>query len=121
MLITLTLDWRPQVEHMVGVVQDNGEKLLFKAKPAEASPRQLLHLIQTCTKPAVAYTMAVTPYRLRDIVRLDRAIATIAKKCCNLTISTPNVAIHSHVDDAGMGITSPMVDYHSHHHQGPER
>jgi hypothetical protein len=110
-LITLTLDWKPQVDHMVEVVQEKGEKLLHKAKPAGASQRQLLQLIQTCIKPAVAYTMAVAPYRPRDIARLDRAIATIAKKCCNLSISTPNAAIHSHIEDAGMGITSLMVEY----------
>jgi hypothetical protein len=66
-MITLTLDWKPQEEHMVEVVQDKGDRLLLKAKPAGASQRQLPNLIQTCIQPAVAYTMAVAPYGPRDI------------------------------------------------------
>jgi hypothetical protein len=110
-LTTLTLDWTPQVEYMVGVVQDKGAKLIYKAKPAGASQRQLIHLIQTRIKPTITYTMAVAPYRPKDIARLDRAIATIVKRCCNLPISTPSAAIHAPVENAGMGITSLMVDY----------
>ena len=110
-LITLTLDWIPQVERMVGIVQDKGDRLIYKAKPAGASPRQLLNLIQTAIKPAVIYTMAVAPYRPQDLARLDMAIATITKKCTNLAISTSSAAIHLPVDEAGMGITSLLVDY----------
>ena len=28
-MVTLALDWKPQVEHMVGAVQDKGGRLLF--------------------------------------------------------------------------------------------
>ena len=110
-LITLTLDWIPQVERMVGIVQDKGDRLIYKAKPAGASPRQLLNLIQTAIKPSAIYTMAVATYRPHDLARLDRAIATITKKCTNLAISTSSAAIHLPVDEAGMGITSLLVDY----------
>ena len=55
--------------------------------------------------------MAVAPYRPRGIERLDMAIASIANKCCNLPISTPNAVIHVAVEDAYMPITSLMVDY----------
>ena len=110
-LITLNMDWKPQVEHMAGIIQTKGEQLLYRAKPAGATPRQLLHLIQTCIKPAVAYTMSVAPYTAKDIARFDRLIASIAKRCCNLSASLPNAAIHLPVEEAGMGITSLRVEY----------
>ena len=68
-LITLTLDRIPQVENVVGIVQDKGNQLIYKAKPAGASHKQLLHLIQTAIKPLVTYTMAVAPYRPQDLAR----------------------------------------------------
>ena len=60
-IITLALDWKPQVEHMVGVIQDKGAKLIYNAKHAGASHVQSIHLIQTAIKPAVTYTMTVAP------------------------------------------------------------
>ena len=105
--VSLVLDWSPQITAAVKLVQDKGTLL----SQSMASPRQCLHVIATCIKPAVAYAFAVAPYSTFDISRLDRAIAVAVRKCCKLPKSFQNAAIHLSHTHAGMGVGSLMVEY----------
>ena len=111
MQICLNLDWGAQVQHTIQLIKDKGDQIISKARGAGASPRQCLHLVQTCVKPAVAYTMVAAPYSTNDIARMDRAIAALAKQCCRLPKGFPNAAIHRPTSEAGLGIHSLMTDY----------
>ena len=111
MQICLNLDWGAQVQHTIQLIKDKGDQIINKARGAGASPRQCLHLVQTCVKPAVAYTMVAAPYSTNDIARMDRAIAALAKQCCRLPKGFPNAAIHRPTSEAGLGIHSLMTDY----------
>ena len=105
MHISLTLDWKPQLTQNLKLIQEKGDHILRRAMGSGATPKQGLHLIQTCIKPAVAYTMVAAPYNETDIARMDRAIAAITKKCCRLPTGFPNAAIHRPPQKLGWGST----------------
>jgi hypothetical protein len=109
--ISLNLDWQPQAQITLQMIRDKGGQILKRAIGSGASSRQGLHLIQTCIKPAVAYTMIGAPYTDQDIAQMDRAIASITKRCCRLPTGFPNAAIHSPTSEAGLGISSLMMEY----------
>ena len=106
-LVSLTLDWTPQLNAAIKASTEAGIKLAQSL----ASPRQCLHVISTCIKPSLAYAFAAAPYLPMDIARLDRVICGIVKRCCRLPRSFPTAAIHLPQTAGGMGITSLMVDY----------
>ena len=106
-LITLTLDWLPQLTTAIASTTEAGIKLA----QSMASPRQCLHIIMTCLKPALAYAFAAAPYLPTDIARLDRLICSIVRRCCRLPRSFPTASIHLPQASGGMGISSLMVDY----------
>ena len=106
-----TLDWKPQVQHMMEKITARGEHILTRAKPAGATPQQCLRLIKTCLIPQITYTMAVTPYMPADIDRMDVAIGAITKKCCNLPKGFPTAALRLPLEEAGLGMPSLQLEY----------
>ena len=111
MQICLTLDWHPQLLHTLKLIETKSNQIIQNALKKGATPRQCLQLIQTCVKPAVAYTMVAAPYSEGDVARMDRAIAALAKSCCSIPKGFPNAAIHRATQDGGMGISSLMTEY----------
>ena len=106
-----TLDWKPQVQHMMNKIHTRGEHILTRARPAGATPQQCLRLIKTCLIPQITYTMAVTPYMPADIGRMDTAIGAIIKKSCNLPRGFPTAALRLPHEEAGMDMPSLQLDY----------
>ena len=111
MQICLNLDWKPQLQHTLKMIKEKGDHITNRAMTSGASPRQCLHLIQTCVKPAAAYTMVAAPYSEAEIGLMDQAIAAMTRKCCRLPKGFPGAGIHRPITEGGMGISSLMMEY----------
>ena len=109
--VSLTLNWRPLMKQALALIHSKGHQILTTAKPKGATPLQCLRLITTCIKPAITYPMTVAPYSYSDIGILDKALWTLAKKCCDLHPSFPTASVCLPLGQAGLGIPSLMVDY----------
>ena len=93
------------------MIREKGDPIVNRAMGSGASVRQCIHMIQTCVKPAAAYTMVAAPYSEADIGLVDQAIAAMTRKCCRLPEGFPGAAIQRPITEAGMGVSSLMMEY----------
>ena len=101
------MEWSTQLEKTIEDVTKRGRQLAASM----ASPRQCLHIIRTCLKPKIAYAFGIAPYTMQEIGRLDRVLASIARKCCRLPRSMATASILLSTEKSGMGLISLTVDY----------
>ena len=107
LLVTCTLNWAHQLAAALATLKRKGP-ILARSR---ASPEQRLTIIQLCLKTAVAYSLLAAPYSGADIDRLDRAVATIARKSAGLPTGMATAAMLRDREQAGLGVGSLAVEY----------
>lgn len=109
--LTLTLDWRPQhrviAQKITGKLQNLGK--------SQATPEQVLKVIQSAIKPSGAYVLGVIPYTAADIQALDSLILSTVRKAHGLPRYTPTAMLREDIDRCGLGCPSLAVEYHQQH------
>ena len=105
--ITANLEGKYQVNKVKEVTLDKAAQVLASA----ISPKQILQYIQSSIRPMIAYSLSLGIYTAYDIQILDSILARIAKKAMGLPISTPTAMTLKERKNAGVGVTSLMVDY----------
>ena len=106
-MLTLTLNWRVQIQTLLSQIDQKGEKVLSSL----CSAPQKIQYIQSSIRPYVSYSFPLAIYSLEDIRRLDAKMVKIAKKAYGLNGAAPNNLILEEKEKMGLGLTSLMVDY----------
>ncbi|KAJ9520579.1 hypothetical protein QJQ45_007435 [Haematococcus lacustris] len=108
-LLTMTLNWKPQHIAMVTQLRQKLERL----RRSFASARQAIHIIKTAIIPSLAYSFCVAPCTPGDLDLYDRAINQCIKKKLRLPLGTPNAVVREDIDKLGLGISSTAKEYHT--------
>ncbi|KXZ43665.1 hypothetical protein GPECTOR_83g277 [Gonium pectorale] len=87
---------------MQKLLKEQGDKL----RESSATPDQKLHIVRTCLQSRVAYTLQSMAYAPADIARLDRQLASIARRCYGIKGCFPTRAILSPAECLGLGVGS---------------
>ncbi|KAJ9513757.1 hypothetical protein QJQ45_015544 [Haematococcus lacustris] len=109
-LITMTLDWKPQHTAMITQLRQKLERL----RRSFASARQAIHIIRTAIIPSLAYSFCAVPCTPGDLELYDRSINQCVKLKLRLPLGTPNAIIREDADKLGIGISSTAQEYHAH-------
>ncbi|KAJ9525591.1 hypothetical protein QJQ45_003392 [Haematococcus lacustris] len=108
-LITMTLDWKPQHTAMITQLRQKLERL----RRSFASARQAIHIIRTAIIPSLAYSFCAVPCTPGDLELYDRSINQCVKLKLRLPLGTPNAIIREDAGKLGMGISSTAQEYHA--------
>ncbi|KAJ9516566.1 hypothetical protein QJQ45_015254, partial [Haematococcus lacustris] len=108
-LITMTLDWKPQHTAMITQLRQKLERL----RRSFASARQAIHIIRTAIIPSLAYSFCAVPCTPGDLELYDRSINQCVKVKLRLPLGTPNAIIREDAEKLGMGISSTAQEYHA--------
>ncbi|KAJ9519643.1 hypothetical protein QJQ45_013271 [Haematococcus lacustris] len=108
-LITMTLDWKPQHTAMITQLRQKLERL----RRSFASARQAIHIIRTAIIPSLAYSFCAVPCTPGDLELYDRSINQCVKLKLRLPLGTPNAIIREDADKLGIGISSTAQEYHA--------
>ncbi|KAJ9509925.1 hypothetical protein QJQ45_011465 [Haematococcus lacustris] len=108
-LITMTLDWKPQHTAMITQLRQKLERL----RRSFASARQAIHIIRTAIIPSLAYSFCAVPCTPGDLELYDRTINQCVKLKLRLPLGTPNAIIREDADKLGIGISSTAQEYHA--------
>ncbi|KAJ9534648.1 hypothetical protein QJQ45_002935 [Haematococcus lacustris] len=108
-LITMTLDWKPQHTAMITQLRLKLERL----RRSFASARQAIHIIRTAIIPSLAYSFCAVPCTPGDLELYDRSINQCVKLKLRLPLGTPNAIIREDAGKLGMGISSTAQEYHA--------
>ncbi|KAJ9521460.1 hypothetical protein QJQ45_008872 [Haematococcus lacustris] len=108
-LITMTLDWKPQHTAMITQLRQKLERL----RRSFASARQAIHIIRTAIIPSLAYSFCAVPCTPGDLELYDRSINQCVKLKLRLPLGTPNAIIREDAEKLGMGISSTAQEYHA--------
>ncbi|MGQ3168990.1 MAG: reverse transcriptase domain-containing protein, partial [Hydrogenophaga sp.] len=108
-LLTMTLNWKPQHTAMVTTLRQKLERL----RRSFASARQAIHMIKTAIIPSLAYSFCVVPCTPGDLDLFDRAVNQCVKQKLRLPLGTPNAVIREDIDKLGLGISSTAQEYHA--------
>ncbi|KAJ9515017.1 hypothetical protein QJQ45_017054 [Haematococcus lacustris] len=108
-LITMTLDWKPQHTAMITQLRQKLERL----RSSFASARQAIHIIRTAIIPSLAYSFCAVPCTPGDLELYDRSINQCVKLKLRLPLGTPNAIIREDAEKLGMGISSTAQEYHA--------
>ncbi|MGQ2964067.1 MAG: RNA-directed DNA polymerase, partial [Agrobacterium sp.] len=108
-LLTMTLNWKPQHIAMVSQLRQKLERL----RRSFASARQAIHIIKTAIIPSLAYSFCVVPCTPGDLDLYDRAINQCIKEKLRLPLGTTNAVVREDIDKLGLGISSTAKEYHS--------
>ncbi|KAJ9516050.1 hypothetical protein QJQ45_024448, partial [Haematococcus lacustris] len=108
-LLTMTLNWKPQHIAMVSQLRQKLERL----RRSFASARQAIHIIKTAIIPSLAYSFCVVPCTPGDLDLYDRAINQCIKEKLRLPLGTTNAVVREDIDKLGLGISSTAKEYHT--------
>ncbi|KAJ9508233.1 hypothetical protein QJQ45_030453, partial [Haematococcus lacustris] len=108
-LITMTLDWKPQHTAMITQLRQKLERL----RRSFASARQAIHIIRTAIIPSLAYSFCAVPCTPGDLELYDRSINQCVKLKLRLPLGTPNAIIREDAGRLGIGISSTAQEYHA--------
>ncbi|KAJ9528726.1 hypothetical protein QJQ45_020662 [Haematococcus lacustris] len=108
-LITMTLDWKPQHTAMITQLRQKLERL----RRSFASARQAIHIIRTAIIPSLAYSFCAVPCTPGDLELYDRSINQCVKLKLRLPLGTPNAIVREDAGKLGMGISSTAQEYHA--------
>ncbi|KAJ9513002.1 hypothetical protein QJQ45_029224, partial [Haematococcus lacustris] len=108
-LITMTLDWKPQHTAMITQLRHKLERL----RRSFASARQAIHIIRTAIIPSLAYSFCAVPCTPGDLELYDRSINQCVKLKLRLPLGTPNAIVREDAGKLGMGISSTAQEYHA--------
>ncbi|KAJ9532909.1 hypothetical protein QJQ45_011003 [Haematococcus lacustris] len=108
-LITMTLDWKPQHTAMSTQLRQKLERL----RRSFASARQAIHIIRTAIIPSLAYSFCAVPCTPGDLELYDRSINQCVKLKLRLPLGTPNAIVREDAGKLGMGISSTAQEYHA--------
>ncbi|KAJ9516332.1 hypothetical protein QJQ45_001063 [Haematococcus lacustris] len=108
-LITMTLDWKPQHTAMITQLRQKLERL----RRSFASARQAIHIIRTAVIPSLAYSFCAVPCTPGDLELYDRSINQCVKLKLRLPLGTPNAIIREDAGKLGIGISSTAQEYHA--------
>ncbi|KAJ9529435.1 hypothetical protein QJQ45_013693 [Haematococcus lacustris] len=108
-LITMTLDWKPQHTAMITQLRQKLERL----RRSFASARQAIHIIRTAIIPSLAYSFCAVPCTPGDLELYDKSINQCVKLKLRLPLGTPNAIIREDADKLGIGISSTAQEYHA--------
>ncbi|KAJ9517856.1 hypothetical protein QJQ45_004218 [Haematococcus lacustris] len=108
-LITMTLDWKPQHTAMITQLRQKLERL----RRSFASATQAIHIIRTAIIPSLAYSFCAVPCTPGDLELYDRSINQCVKLKLRLPLGTPNAIIREDAGKLGMGISSTAQEYHA--------
>ncbi|KAJ9514278.1 hypothetical protein QJQ45_012213 [Haematococcus lacustris] len=108
-LITMTLDWKPQHTAMITKLRHKLERL----RRSFASARQAIHIIRTAIIPSLAYSFCAVPCTPGDLELYDRSINQCVKLKLRLPLGTPNAIVREDAGKLGMGISSTAQEYHA--------
>ncbi|KAJ9520416.1 hypothetical protein QJQ45_000168 [Haematococcus lacustris] len=108
-LITMTLDEKPQHTAMITQLRQKLERL----KRSFASARQAIHIIRTAIIPSLAYSLCAVPCTPGDLELYDRSINQCVKLKLRLPLGTPNAIVREDAGKLGMGISSTAQEYHA--------
>ncbi|KAJ9509771.1 hypothetical protein QJQ45_011629 [Haematococcus lacustris] len=108
-LITMTLDWKPQHTAMITQLRQKLERL----RRSFASARQAIHIIRTAIIPSLAYSFCAVPCTPGDLELYDRSINQCVKLKLRLPLGTPNAIIREDASRLGIGISSTAQEYHA--------
>jgi hypothetical protein len=105
--ITLTLDFKHQLQYLMDITLSKGKQLLAANTPA----RQALNIINHVLKPKITYCFPLAPFSKTDIKDLDTLLARIARLAMSLPGGFPIKATLCPTDRGGTGLLSLMTDY----------
>ena len=111
--LTMTLDWKYQVQALVKKAHDRVTALMA----VHASPRQVAHNIRTTIIPALANAIGITPCNKSDIHLLDSILTQAAKRGHGIPAFGPTAMTHEDRESGGLEIPSMMVSYTVKHSQ----
>ena len=84
-MVTPTLDWKPQYQYILQKVKDKGQRLRHSTIPVGMK----MKILQTVVKPMITYSFSVMPYTPAQIKTLDAQLASVVKNALGQRKSCP--------------------------------
>ncbi|KAJ9526341.1 hypothetical protein QJQ45_009815 [Haematococcus lacustris] len=89
-LITMTLDWKPQHTAMITQLRQKLERL----RRSFASARQAIHIIRTAIIPSLAYSFCAVPCTPGDLELYDRARQQVYASISGLSVTEEGLPLY---------------------------
>ena len=110
-LLSIALDWAPQLQALKTAILDKARAMLA----ADVPPLAALAMIDRVIKPKIRHSMVVCPFSMAQIHELDTLLARIARAFMRLGASFPTRALLATRDQHGVGVVSLIANgLHSH-------
>ena len=101
-LMTLTMDWKPHLSMLLDMIATKG----LAIARAPATIRQKLEMERQCITTTVAYHLAIAPFSLPQLRKLDAARARVIKGILKIPMSSPSQMLYLPQHRLGSGLVS---------------
>ena len=88
--MTLTMDWKPHLNMLLDMVATKG----LAIAGAPATIRQKLEMERHCITTTIAYHLAIPPFSLPQLRKLDAARARVIKGILKIPMSSPSQMLY---------------------------